>query len=636
LYSFACHDLEKHQIIPIAEFVSTRHTTDEISKNIFFIKKTFESFFSNNDKYKPKVIVTDFSWALLNSVVEVFNQFKMGQYLSICYKSVIEKENLGYAQSILVRPFICATHLLKSTIRKAKKINGINRITTSFIYMFTLLQNSTTFEHFQKYLLDIFVILNQKYQNPDVYLRLNFLISELRNRKLNCLDIGCIFDEDVQISEHKYDLSISELNSLNSLKNDSPFSFYFQSFLDSHQQLIQTNDFAINDQEENNFYNPKLFGLITNLLKIMPLWTGIWVHENIHNMKCNTRIVNNPVENWFKIIKHTILQNNSSVLPSELVSLTYKNLKVKYLEHYYDESDIKDKKDGKENEEEEKWKDKKSFKKRKGIYYQNVDLKESESEIETSLFKESFEIELETQHEKKLNISHDSVVYQKMKELYFRFFTQKSLKFDELKSVFEQNKEYFIHTVNKLRSIEPQFIYNNEKVDKDFDICMKINLLRDFKAIKTTADGNCFYHATSKCLFNDESYFFLIKMTSCFMIFLQPNYFENILVKEKYGESCEKFLMRTYADKIYAYEINILATSIAIKRTIFVYSINSKLQSENRFYCSSLEKKTPVLLCFNSNHFVSILPYNSKVQIIDINFHFLSQYRYDNETEFLN
>ncbi len=341
MFSFACHDQVKHQIIPIAEFISTRHTTDEIAKNIFFIKKTIESFFANNDKYKPKVIVTDFSWALLNAVVEIFNSFKMVQYLSICYNSLLGKEKSN--NSMLVRPFICATHLLKSTIRKAKKINGVNRTTTAFIYMFSLLQNSITFEQFQKYLLDIYVILNQKYLNTDVYSRINFVLSELRNRKLNCLDIGCIYDDDINTNEHKYEIEISEKNSVNSIKNDSPFSFYFKSFLDSHQNLIQTNDLAIDDQEENQFYNPKLFAVIHDLLKIMPLWTGIWVHENIHNLKCNTRLTNNPVENWFKILKHTILQSKKNIMPSELVSLTYKSLKAKYLEYYFDESDIKEK-----------------------------------------------------------------------------------------------------------------------------------------------------------------------------------------------------------------------------------------------------------------------------------------------------
>jgi hypothetical protein len=253
-------------------------------------------------------------------------------------------------------------------------------------------------------------------------------------------------------------------------------------------------------------------------------------------------------------------------------------------------------------------------------------LNEIEAEIESSLFKESFGIELEKQEEKKLNVSYDSVVYQKMKELYFRFFTQKSLKYDELISIFEQNKEYFIQSVNNLRNIDPQFIYKNEIVDKNFDVLMKINMLSDFRAIKTSSDGNCFYYATSKFLFNDESYFFLIKMASCFTFYLNSNYFEHILLNEKYGETCEQFLMRTYADKVFAFELNVLATSIAIKRPIYVYSINSKFDSDNRVYSYFMEKKRPILLCFSSNHFVSILPKNTKVQIIDIDFHFLNKY----------
>jgi hypothetical protein len=54
-------------------------------------------------------------------------------------------------------------------------------------------------------------------------------------------------------------------------------------------------------------------------------------------------------------------------MTSELVSLTYKSLKAKYLEYYFDESDIKEKNDGMEHEEEEIWKDKKTLRKTKGI-----------------------------------------------------------------------------------------------------------------------------------------------------------------------------------------------------------------------------------------------------------------------------
>ena len=78
-----------------------------------------------------------------------------------------------------------------------------------------------------------------------------------------------------------------------------------------------------------------------------------------------SRLTNN-VENWFKILKNSILQNEI-VMPSQLVANLFSRLELKYYEHYYQENDkifisLKDKV--------EKWKNHKTkcFKRTKGHY----------------------------------------------------------------------------------------------------------------------------------------------------------------------------------------------------------------------------------------------------------------------------
>jgi hypothetical protein len=73
LYSIVSHDPSTKTIIPIAEFVSCSHGALAISNYLFHIK----SLFSQNIKMKNKfifapIIVTDFSWALINSIHQAF------------------------------------------------------------------------------------------------------------------------------------------------------------------------------------------------------------------------------------------------------------------------------------------------------------------------------------------------------------------------------------------------------------------------------------------------------------------------------------------------------------------------------------------------------------------------------------
>jgi hypothetical protein len=68
LFSIVSYDKKNQKYVPVAEFVTINHTSVGISQKLFFIKKNIE-FYSLNSDIKPKIIVVDYSWALINSII---------------------------------------------------------------------------------------------------------------------------------------------------------------------------------------------------------------------------------------------------------------------------------------------------------------------------------------------------------------------------------------------------------------------------------------------------------------------------------------------------------------------------------------------------------------------------------------
>ena len=77
------------------------------------LKKKFNKF-----SIAP-IIVVDFCWALLNSLISEYNKISIIKYLDLCF-DIIVNENRNQNFKIFVRPYICATHFLKTIINKAK------------------------------------------------------------------------------------------------------------------------------------------------------------------------------------------------------------------------------------------------------------------------------------------------------------------------------------------------------------------------------------------------------------------------------------------------------------------------------------------------------------------------------------
>ena len=81
------HDHEKKCIIPFAEFVTTSHNQNNIAQYLSNIKFKLEQ---NSGVKLPDFIVTDMSWALINAVMQSFNNCQVENYLNWCFDYIYE------------------------------------------------------------------------------------------------------------------------------------------------------------------------------------------------------------------------------------------------------------------------------------------------------------------------------------------------------------------------------------------------------------------------------------------------------------------------------------------------------------------------------------------------------------------
>ncbi len=406
LYSIVCYDSAKHSILPIAEFLTTNQSVCSISEYLTRIRRYYLAYYGlitpKRDLFAfAPIIVTDFSWALINSVLEVFNRgMTIIEYIFISFDFIIKKNPIQNIQTYI---YLCSTHFLKNFIK------GLNQIKLKIdkkfqskakkilIYSFTLLQNAIDIKQFEFYLEHIYNIFNQQYRNEKNINSLKIVAYCIKNRKLDFDIVGTETLEESKRTETQKKLNniaprVFTVKKIRSLKKQSPFRKYFDKMILFFQKSVEKNK---NDFDINEFFEPALFHLILQQLYLLPLWTGIFIQNWSNNRKDSTlqftRLNNNPAEVRFHIIKNKTL-NGNKVMPSEFVSLTFNGIHSKFIEHYKDRVDelgvqltqsekelvpkSKKIKKGLINKEpKEIWKPKKGekFKRIHGIYYEALD-----------------------------------------------------------------------------------------------------------------------------------------------------------------------------------------------------------------------------------------------------------------------
>ena len=346
LYSAVCNDAINKQTIPVFEFVTTSHTSESISKYIKFSVNRIQQNPGRGQLFSvAPIVVMDFSFAILNGVLDSINKCSLTEYIQFCFELIFNKKT-----DIKMYPtfiYLCSTHYLKNIIKKTKPFkSSVNQdVINQLIFGFTLLQNSISQQEIENNIINIF---NNKYFDQTVDYSLKAIRTELINRDLHRVNVENISNPRLLKRNEQFAklLELSEdqsfLDSNKTIIENSPFKKYFDNYFASIQSNIDNRTRVNSNLKPNPYYQPELFNIIRKQMYIIPLWSGIMIYKcqlmyPDSFVRIISRISNNPAEGWFGHLKNDLLENEM-VLASQLATLLYERLQAKFIEFYQPKS----------------------------------------------------------------------------------------------------------------------------------------------------------------------------------------------------------------------------------------------------------------------------------------------------------
>ena len=610
-YSIVFHDFSRKTIMPICDFVTTNHTSDNISVYLKILRDILASY----GNLIPQFIVTDFCYALINAIMTIFNSTTIGHYLEWCFKYQING-NFDLKNCMKMRLYLCSTHILKLIIKKTKAIKTADNVQEFFIRCFCLLQNSLTINQFNIFLFNMINIFCNPYADESINISLIYMRDQIKSSEsVNLEDLVNIMDQDDE-NDEKIKFLFYDNETIDNIKKNSPFRIYFDDLIKQYRSELNLNLIRKKKKVENDFFCEALFSIIDDKLHLMPLWTGLMIGEykaySVNEfISKQTRFTNNSVESYFTELKHSIFNNQNNLLTSEMAAKCFNRILAKYIEMFNNRSEVpnynfEEKKKHLSNST-EKWKKKgkKQSSGVKGFYFKKLD---TWNLIKDKILdKKENTKETKKQEDDECSISRYKILFSDMKRLYndqINHFES----FDQIEQKFTQNRTKIVECVKILRSIKESKFFDDQIDDPQFNFILLKNKMNFMVPIWCSPDGNCFWYSISNLLFGSDHLFYLIKVSSIFMLLEYKSEMDKILNRFDYDMSCEKLIEKTMQANEYANELNIFATCIAINRPIYSFGGSDQEITYNQKYeleCNKLKK--PLNLGYFHSHFVALL-----------------------------
>ena len=331
------HNKTDKFLCPIAEFFSSGHDAKTISSYLLLVKDELEKYIPKKCFQHSPIIVTDFSWGLINAVIRTFNNCSFETYINWCADLIIKKQ-VWKIHNMQTINHLCYAHFMKLMAKKIKKVkkftkNKNNRkLHQVALYSLAILQQSETIEEFNQNMKNCYNIFNTKYESNMKSKSLKEVKEKvMKGNFYNNFHWREINENQNEKKEYlKYPISKNS-----SLKESSIFLNYFKKIINLNKKNIyikSKNSGKSNYKRFNNYYCPKIYDALFQYIHLMPLWSNVLI--NIWNSYFNMnieRLSNNPVENWF----HQIKQSLKLFLPT--MPSVYANCVFNVIESIYEE-----------------------------------------------------------------------------------------------------------------------------------------------------------------------------------------------------------------------------------------------------------------------------------------------------------
>lgn len=267
-----------------------------------------------------KRVVCDWSWAIIIGIIGAWNSMDLLQYLNICYKL---SKNSCYENDYkhIVTVHICCAHFMKMISCNLAKHNIKRKDVKDFVMktMAALVMCNKLTDVGRIYESFAIVLLSDK-----MYTLTATALSNVQN---------IIDDTDSEITEFEGDSQNSSSKTYmeyvkGKTKVDSPFNKRFMEIVSTAtEELEKIRYHGTEDKEVNALYCPSFFDYVQmHLMPLLPLWSGLMIGLHPITEKMVGRFSNSNVENYFKIVKHRLLQSKGHLKVGRVIKVLRENV----------------------------------------------------------------------------------------------------------------------------------------------------------------------------------------------------------------------------------------------------------------------------------------------------------------------
>jgi len=300
--------------IPIVELLTTCHHASWLM-SLFDLFLRDAVLLGKGRPWLPQVVVIDFSFALLNCCLLLFNKCSIMVYLEDLWKCLNNLNNAGFYKQTLVK--LCGNHLIKSVSTSLYRIERRKNVRKAALVIVSVLQRCTSLtEAAAKYRAAFLLFNNENLTDETAAAKLT-LLNKITYGNLPSADNDFDAENATEITKT---IPVSKLT----IQKRSPFSTFFAEavrYNDQDQKIAKGKRRKENSGSvpttANEFYSPAAFRVIRRIMPYYPLWSCV-----IRSKTLEARIYSNAtVESHFRQLKHSTLRKRRNMFPGDVGNL---------------------------------------------------------------------------------------------------------------------------------------------------------------------------------------------------------------------------------------------------------------------------------------------------------------------------
>ncbi|KAF3837194.1 hypothetical protein F7725_004658 [Dissostichus mawsoni] len=303
--------------LPVSEMLTNEHSIPPIT----FWLMQFLRKLSQYTKIKVHQVETDYSWALLQSVLLSFNKESIVSYLdrafAICSKLKSWKEI-----RMLTVLHICSAHVLKAVAQSIGRKTADKGLKEFATFAFARLQNATSMTTALKIFRSLCTVLIGKHNSNTVLIHLKAMKDFIKECRIPDMEEG----NKLGVSPLTQEEDDEERRNAHTIVGRSPFTYEFRKVMEEVQGELENEEVETHRMKIHTF--ALAFGLLLGNLKRYATDT-----EEDTFGQSKTRDTNCHVERWFGIVKHSILKKQRRLRPATYIRKMYGSLQGRYREH---------------------------------------------------------------------------------------------------------------------------------------------------------------------------------------------------------------------------------------------------------------------------------------------------------------